>query len=89
MVSLLKSAGGGGVPRMLFTDSSASRVADLAEYPISLPFELLSFVDSLAAPLSALASIVAEIVRREPEKTMENLKSFEKMASRFGLFHRD
>lgn len=89
MVSLLKSAGGGGVPRMLFTDNTQSRVAELAEYPISLPFELLSFVDSLAAPLSALASIVAEIVRREPEKTMENLKSFEKMASRFGLFHRD
>ncbi len=89
MVSLLKSAGAGGAPRMLFTDSSASPVAGLAEYPISLPFELLSFVDSLAAPLSALASIVAEVVRREPEKTMENLKSFEKMASRFGLFHRD
>lgn len=89
MVGMLKAAGSGGVPRLLFTDSDASPIAGLAEYPVPVPFELLSFVDSLAAPLSLLATIVAEIVRREPEKTAENLKLFEKMAARYGLFHHE
>ncbi len=89
IVGMLKAASAGGTPRILFIDSSTSPIASLANYPVSVPVELLSFVDSLAAPLSLLATIIAEIVRRAPGKTAENLKSFEKMATRFGLFHRD
>jgi DNA-binding MurR/RpiR family transcriptional regulator len=89
LVGLLKAASAGGIPSMLFTDTGASPVALLADYPISVPFELLSFVDSLAAPISMLAAIIAEIVRRAPEKTADKLKAFEKMAARFGLFHRE
>ncbi len=89
MVGLLKAASAAGTPRMLFTDTSTSPIASLASYPVSVPFELLSFVDSLAAPLSLLATIIAEIVRRAPEQTAENLKAFEKMAARYGLFHHD
>ena len=89
MVGMLKAAAAGGTPRMLFMDTSTSPIASLANYPVSVPVELLSFVDSLAAPLSLLATVIAEIVRRAPGKTAGNLKSFEKMAARYGLFHHD
>jgi DNA-binding MurR/RpiR family transcriptional regulator len=87
--SLLRATGASNVPRLVFTDNSASPVARLADHPVYLPFEMLSFVDSLAAPLSILAAIVAEIVRRRPVRMAENLKLFEKMASHYGLFHHE
>jgi DNA-binding MurR/RpiR family transcriptional regulator len=86
---LLRAAGENGVPRLVFTDNSASPVVRLADHPVYLPFEMLSFVDSLAAPLSILASIVAEIVRRRPARMAENLALFEKMARHYGLFHHE
>jgi DNA-binding MurR/RpiR family transcriptional regulator len=89
VVNLLKIAGPGGTARLVFTDRSASPVAALAEHPVYLPFEILSFGDSLAAPMSLLATLVAEIVRRQPPRVAENLQSFERMASRYGLFHRE
>lgn len=75
------------VPKLAFTDSGASPLAALADCCVFLPFELLAFVDSLAAPMSFLAGIVAEVTKRQPRRTAHGLKEFEKFASTYGLFY--
>jgi DNA-binding MurR/RpiR family transcriptional regulator len=89
VVRLLKVAAARGVDRLVLTDTGASPLAPLATACVFLPFEILSFVDSLAAPISLLAGLVAEIARRDPQRTASRLATFERMTSGFQLFHRD
>ena len=71
-----------GVPLAAFDVAAAAREALRAEPGVQI-------VDSLAAPLSILAAIVAEIVRRRPVRMGDNLALFEKMARHYGLFHHE
>ncbi len=89
IIRLLATAGERKAQRVVITDTSASPLVKYAEQRLFVPFDLWSFVDSLAAPMSFLAGIVADIVKHEPELTAQRLKEFETLAARFELFHHE
>jgi len=89
LVNLAETAAARSVPCVGFTDSGASPLSALASPCLFLPFEMLALFDSLAAPLSFLAGLTAEIAKREPKRTARNLKRFETLAASFNLFHRE
>lgn len=89
VIRFLKSGGERKAYRVAITDTSASPLVRLAEQCLFLPFEMLGFVDSLAAPMSFMAGVVADMARHRPNETARRLKDFETMAAEFQLFHRE
>jgi DNA-binding MurR/RpiR family transcriptional regulator len=89
ILNLLKVAAARGIPRLGFTDSTASPLSRLADPCVFLPFELLAVVDSLAAPISFLSGVMAEVVKRQPRRTAAGLQEFESFAEKFSLLYRE
>src|SRR5262245_15376499 len=89
LLNLLKIAASRGIPRLGFTDSAASPLANITDPCVFLPFELLAVVDSLAAPISFLSGLMAEVVKRDPKRTARGLEEFESFLRKFELLYRE
>jgi DNA-binding MurR/RpiR family transcriptional regulator len=89
LVQLARSVAFRKIPVMAFTDTGVSPLVPSADLCVFVHFELLGFVDSLGAPISFLAGLVAELSRREPKRTARSLSKFERFARDHNLFHRE
>jgi len=89
ILNLFQVASTRGIPRLGFTDSTASPLTRFTDQCVFLPFELLAVVDSLAAPISFLTGLIAETVKKQPKRTTAGLEEFESMMERFNLLYRE
>jgi len=89
LLNLMKIASSRGIPRLGFTDGTASPLARFADPCVFLPFELLAVVDSLAAPISFLSGLIAEVVKRESKRTARGLEEFESFVTEFNLLYKE
>jgi DNA-binding MurR/RpiR family transcriptional regulator len=89
ILRVLKIGANRGIPRLVFTDTQASPLVPLADRCVFMPFELMGFVNTLAAPISFLGGLAAEIVKLQPKGTSKRLENFERMAADFGIYQRE
>ncbi len=68
------------------TDSFLSPLAKLADYPLVGRSEMISFVDSLVAPMSILNALIVAISLQKKEAITYNLEKLEKVWTEFEVY---
>jgi len=68
------------------TDSLLSPLAKLADYPLIGRSEMISFVDSLVAPMSILNALIVAISLRKKDAIAYNLDKLEKVWTEFEVY---
>lgn len=74
------------------TDSPLSPIAGLANYPLVGRSEMVSFVDSLVAPMSILNALIVAISLRKKDEIAKNLEKLEMVWTEFEVYddtHKD
>lgn len=69
-----------------FTDSELSPVARIAECALLVHNEMISFVDSLAAPMSMLNALILACARKKGTDVSESFSELEHVWDRFSIF---
>ena len=68
------------------TDSLLSPLAKLANYPLVGRSEMISFVDSLVAPMSILNALIVAISLRKKDEIAQSLDKLEKVWTEFEVY---
>ncbi len=68
------------------TDSLLSPLAKLADYPLIGRSEMISFVDSLVAPMSILNALIVAISLKKKDDIAKNLDNLEKVWAQFEVY---
>lgn len=74
------------------TDSPLSPIAQLSNYPLVGRSEMISFVDSLVAPMSVLNALIVAISLRKKDEISQNLEKLERVWTEFEVYddtHKD
>ena len=74
------------------TDTPLSPIAKLADYPLIARSEMISFVDSLVAPMSILNALIVAISLVKKDEITQNLEKLEKIWTEFEVYddtHKD
>lgn len=77
-----------GVTIVGITDSLSSPIANLADYTLTAKSDMVSFVDSLVAPLSLINALVVAIGMFEKEEITEHLNVLEDIWKKYNVYQR-
>ena len=77
-----------GVTIVGITDSLSSPIASLADYTLTAKSDMMSFVDSLAAPLSLINALIVAIGMFEKEEITEHLNVLEDIWKKYNVYQR-
>lgn len=66
-----------GAKIVAITDNNASPVSQLAQYKLLACSDMVSFVDSLVAPLSVINALIAACTFKKKDSVMSNFEQFE------------
>ncbi len=77
-----------GVTIVGITDSLSSPIAKLADYTLTAKSDMMSFVDSLVAPLSLINALVVAIGMFEKEEITEHLNVLEDIWKKYNVYQR-
>ncbi len=77
-----------GVTIVGITDSLSSPIAGLADYTLTAKSDMMSFVDSLAAPLSLINALIVAIGMFEKEEITEHLNVLEDIWKKYNVYQR-
>ena len=75
-----------GATVVAVTDSRLSPLAKLAQYPLIGRSEMISFVDSLVAPMSILNALIVAVSLQKKEEITKNLEKLEKVWTEFEVY---
>lgn len=75
-----------GATVVAVTDSLLSPLVKLADYPLVGRSEMISFVDSLVAPMSILNALIVAISLRKKDEIAQNLDNLEKVWTEFEVY---
>ena len=70
------------------TDSTLSPLYSAATAALLVRSDMISFVDSMAAPLSLLNALIAEVGRRKPEDVSGIFSEMERVWKKYDVFGR-
>ncbi len=73
----VKYAKASGAELIAITDSQLSPIADGADYFLSAQTDMVSFVDSLIAPLSLINALLAAVANKNPEEVKQRFDKLE------------
>jgi DNA-binding MurR/RpiR family transcriptional regulator len=88
-VKALKFAQSRGASIISITDGEMSPIAKYATYLLVAQSSMVSFVDSLVAPLSLVNALIAAGAGKRQEEVQENLNSLEKMWDEYHVYRTD
>lgn len=77
-----------GVTIIGITDSLSSPIAGLADYTLTAKSDMVSFVDSLVAPLSLINALIVAVGMYEKEEITEHLNSLEEIWKKYNVYQR-
>ena len=77
-----------GADVIAITDSTLSPLHSAASAALMVRSDMISFVDSLAAPLSLLNALIAEVGRRRPEDVSGIFSDMEQVWQKYDVFGR-
>ncbi len=83
-VQAVKYAKNAGAGTIALSDSRSSPLAELAEYFLEAKSDMLSFVDSLVAPMSVVNALLVAISARRREETAQ---TFDKLEEIWDMYH--
>ena len=87
-VNTVKFARDRGASIVAVTDNAQSPVYPLSDASLLVPCEMISFVDSMVAPLSMMNALLAELGRRLDTNASETFSRLEDIWNEYGVFGR-
>jgi len=75
-----------GAEVIAITDSEISPLCKAASASLLVRCDAISFVDSMAAPLSLLNALILEVGRRKPDEVSATFGEMEQLWSRYSIF---
>ena len=87
-VNTVKFARDRGASIVAVTDNEQSPVHPLSDASLLVPCEMISFVDSMVAPLSMMNALLAELGRRLDTNASETFSRLEDIWNEYGVFGR-
>ncbi|MFW5648338.1 MAG: MurR/RpiR family transcriptional regulator [Candidatus Alkaliphilus sp. MAG34] len=75
-----------GVTIIGITDSLLSPIASLADYTLTAKSNMVSFVDSLVAPLSLINALIVAVGMCEKEKITEHFNTLEEIWKKYNVY---
>ncbi len=85
-VNALSFASDRGATIISITDGESSPIASLATYLLTAKSSMVSFVDSLVAPLSLINALIAAAADKKRSEVHENLKALEEIWSEYQVY---
>ena len=86
MVNAVKYARQNGASVIAFTDSDSSPLAEYASYLLKAQSDMVSFMDSLVAPISIINAIIVEITTRKEKHIRERFDRLEKIWDEYDVY---
>lgn len=77
-----------GACSVAITDIKESPLAKFAKYSIFAKSDMVSFVDSLVAPLSMINALIVTIAIKRKEQLIHNLKNLEDIWDEYGVYEK-
>lgn len=77
-----------GATVIALTDSPASPITQTARYTLLAKSDMLSFIDSLVAPLSLVNALIVSVSRYKKEELNETLASLEQLWSDYDVYEK-
>ncbi len=87
-INAMAFAHGRGARVIAITDSETSPLCDKSDYKLTVKSGMVSFVDSLVAPLSLVNALIAAISMRREKEVSETLSSLETIWDEFGVYEK-
>lgn len=75
-----------GVPIVSITDSPLSPIAGLSDYCLTAKSNMVSFVDSLVAPLSLINALIIAVGMREKEEIRQYFNKLENIWQKYNIY---
>ncbi len=88
-LNALKFISGRGATVVSVTDSEDSPIAQYATYLLAVKSSMVSFVDSLTAPLSVINALVAAAAAEKSEQVRSNLRTLEEIWDEYGIYQKN
>jgi DNA-binding MurR/RpiR family transcriptional regulator len=85
-IKAMKYARSTGATVIAITDKANSPIADHADVCLLAPSNMMSFVDSLVAPLSVINALIAAIGYRRQEHVSETLEKLERIWDEYDVY---
>ncbi|MBP5269879.1 MAG: MurR/RpiR family transcriptional regulator [Clostridia bacterium] len=86
IVNAVEYAHGAGADVVSITDGPGSPLAPFTDQLLAAKSDMVSFVDSLAAPLSVVNALLAAVARRCPERVRDRLEKLEGIWDEYGVY---
>ncbi len=88
-IAAVKYSRSKGAKAVCITDCEASPLSDISDVTLYAKSDMVSFIDSLVAPMSLLNALIAEIGFRSKENISENFRKLEDVWSEYAVFLTD
>ena len=86
IINAVEYATGAGADVILITDSRQSPIAAGADQLLLARSDMVSFVDSLVAPLSIINAIIVAVARKKPDDVRERLEKLEHIWDEYDVY---
>jgi DNA-binding MurR/RpiR family transcriptional regulator len=86
VVSAVKFAKQNNAKVVAFTDSKNSPLAEYSDCLLAAQSDMLSYMDSLVAPISIINSMILEITRRREERIRDRFDRLEKIWDEYNVY---
>ena len=77
-----------GAATIAITDSEASPLAPISTYTLKARSDMVSFVDSLVAPLSLVNALLVAVSRKQNEELANTFRKLEKIWEEYDVYEK-
>lgn len=75
-----------GAKTIAITDARSSPLADIADIPLCARSDMISFIDTLVAPLSLVNALIVAVSEKTPGDLYANFERLEKIWDEYGVY---
>ena len=86
--SVVRYAHDKGAKTIAITDNDDSPIAELADFILVAKSNMVSFIDSLTAPLSLVNALIVSSARGRRNATKQNLAELEKIWAEYNIYEK-